>query len=303
MNTKKPLLTILTPTYNRSKKLKRLYKSLLEQKSNNFVWMIVDDGSTDNTKNQVLSFIEDDNKMFEINYFYKKNGGKHTAINYALDLLNTPLTIIIDSDDKLLPNGIKSIEHYWNKYQKYDLNTMTFERLYDDGTPMAKIKQNGIFESRAIYPAKYRALGDYSDVFITSHLVKFPLPIFKKEKFLSEAPLYYETSKNKKSVFINIPLTIGSYKDDGLTKNVRNLQVENYQGTMYVAKLSMAKEFPIWFRLKNAILFDYIIIKNKLPIFKSIMHSKHILLTGPSILLAYLYIIIGDKTYGNDRIK
>lgn len=298
---KKPLLTVLTPTYNRSTELNELYKSLKEQKSDNLIWIIIDDGSTDNTKHQIQKFINDENKKFKIKYFYKKNEGKHTAINYSLKLLSTPLTIIIDSDDKLLPNGIKYIEYYWKKYKNYDLNTITFEHLYDDGKPMVKIKKSDLFENRFLYPIKYKLLGDYSDVFITSHLIKFSLPVFKGEKFLSEAPLYYESSFERKSVFINIPLTKGSYREDGLTKSIRRLQVKNYHGAMYVAKLSMSKGIPFWFKIKNATLYDYLAIKNKLSIFKAIKNSNHILLTGVSLILAYGYIILGDKvTNEND---
>ena len=76
------MITIFTPCYNRGQFLPQLYESILVQKDTNFEWLIVDDGSTDNTKAIVESFIAE-NKM-PISYYYKTNGGKHTAINLSL---------------------------------------------------------------------------------------------------------------------------------------------------------------------------------------------------------------------------
>ena len=73
--------TILTPTYNRGENLKKLYKSLLKQKDNNFEWVIVDDGSTDNTKEIIQQFLQE--AKINLKYLYKENGGKHTALNLS----------------------------------------------------------------------------------------------------------------------------------------------------------------------------------------------------------------------------
>lgn len=284
-----PLITILTPTYNRSNQLITLFNSLKKQKSADFVWLIVDDGSTDNTKKQVEYFLNDQTKLFKIKYFYKINGGKHTAINYAMKLLNTPLTIIIDSDDILLNDGIEIIKHYWNKFKNKQISSLTFEHLFNDGKPMVKIKHN-VFEKRSLYPIKYNALGDYVDVFVTSELIKNPFPVFGEEKFLNEGHLYYFL--NNKSVFIDKPLIIGGYQEDGLTNNIRNLQVKNYKGTMYTATLSMDKVYPLWFRLKNAILYNYVAIKNNIPIVKIVTEAKYPLLILSTLVPALLYSVL-----------
>lgn len=89
-------VTILTPTYNRAYTLPRLYNSLLNQSDMRFVWVIVDDGSTDNTKALVESFKTDN---FPIMYLYKENGGKHTAVNLGVKYIDTKYTFIVDSDD------------------------------------------------------------------------------------------------------------------------------------------------------------------------------------------------------------
>lgn len=92
------LITIVTPTYNRKDHLTKLYESLLKQSEFKFNWLIVDDGSNDLTENIVHGFTTD---KFDIKYHYKSNGGKHTAINYALPKISTPLMMIVDSDDIL----------------------------------------------------------------------------------------------------------------------------------------------------------------------------------------------------------
>lgn len=107
------LLTILTPTYNRGKYLEDIFKVLQQQTNQNFEWLIVDDGSTDNTKEIVESFIES-NKL-RIRYFCKENGGKHTAVNYGLKYISTKLTVILDSDDTFTNDAVEVIEKTYNE--------------------------------------------------------------------------------------------------------------------------------------------------------------------------------------------
>ena len=92
------LITIVTPSYNRGYIIRKLYNSLVQQERL-FEWIIVDDGSTDNTKEIVNGFIGEN--IFPIKYIKKNNGGKHTAINMAMKHIQTPLTMIVDSDDFL----------------------------------------------------------------------------------------------------------------------------------------------------------------------------------------------------------
>ena len=93
-------ITIFTPAYNRAHTLHRTYESLLKQDCKDFVWLIVDDGSTDNTADLVKNWQSADNG-FEIRYIYKENGGMHTAHNTAYENIDTELNVCIDSDDCL----------------------------------------------------------------------------------------------------------------------------------------------------------------------------------------------------------
>ena len=107
-------LTVFTPAYNRAHTLGRCYESMLKQKCKDFKWLIIDDGSTDNTKELVDSWLNKDNG-FEIIYKYKKNGGMHTAHNLAYELIDTELNVCIDSDDRLSENAIEKIIDFWNE--------------------------------------------------------------------------------------------------------------------------------------------------------------------------------------------
>ena len=107
-------LTVFTPAYNRAHTIGRTYKSLCSQKCKDFVWLIVDDGSTDNTAELVKDWMSKDNG-FEIQYIYKENGGMHTAHNVAYRNIHTELNTCIDSDDALSENAVEKIINKWNQ--------------------------------------------------------------------------------------------------------------------------------------------------------------------------------------------
>ena len=106
-------LTVFTPAYNRASLLERCYRSLQRQTNKDFVWYIIDDGSTDNTREVVSKWISENND-FEIRYYYKENGGLHTAYNEAIAHLETELAVCIDSDD-FMPDNAVEITVYGDK--------------------------------------------------------------------------------------------------------------------------------------------------------------------------------------------
>ena len=105
---------VLTPTFNRCDLLKRLFDSLCAQTRNEFQWLIIDDGSTDGTEKYFESLPEHN---FEVNYYKKENGGKHTAINYSHPYIQGDVVVIVDSDDYLVDHAIETIESDWAKYE------------------------------------------------------------------------------------------------------------------------------------------------------------------------------------------
>ena len=108
-------ITVFTPAFNRAHTLGRCYESMRKQKCKAFKWLIIDDGSTDDTKQLVESWKNRENG-FEIIYYYKENGGMHTAHNMAYELIDTELNVCIDSDDCLSENAIEIMLNFWNEY-------------------------------------------------------------------------------------------------------------------------------------------------------------------------------------------
>ena len=108
------ILTVFTPAYNRAHTLSRTYQSLKEQNCKDFVWLIVDDGSTDNTA-EIVKKWQDEESGFDIQYVYKENGGMHTAHNTAYENIHTELNVCIDSDDMMAKDGVEKILTAWEK--------------------------------------------------------------------------------------------------------------------------------------------------------------------------------------------
>ena len=111
-------LTVFTPAFNRVKTLERAYLSLEAQTCKDFVWLIIDDGSTDNTK-ELISKIKD-KASFPVEYHWKENGGRHTAVNYSYNYLNTKYVVTLDSDDELLPNAVELMLNTWHSISNSD---------------------------------------------------------------------------------------------------------------------------------------------------------------------------------------
>ncbi|MDL2264902.1 glycosyltransferase family 2 protein [Parabacteroides sp. OttesenSCG-928-G07] len=111
--------TIFTPTYNRIKTLPRVYESLKKQTYKEFIWLIIDDGSNDGTRELAEEWKKE--AQLSINYFYKKNGGKHTAFQMALEIVTTKYITTIDSDDILLPNALEVLDKAWKKIEADNL--------------------------------------------------------------------------------------------------------------------------------------------------------------------------------------
>lgn len=164
-----PLVTILTPTYNRGYCLDKLYLSLTSQTNKNFEWLVIDDGSTDDTEAVISDFILE-NKI-NIRYYKKNNGGKHTALNYGINMIESKLIFIVDSDDWLINTAIDVINEYYVKYSSKKICGFSFLRAFPDG------KINVSFGRNDDYVASYNKvriyenrIGDMAEVYFTEIL-------------------------------------------------------------------------------------------------------------------------------------
>lgn len=109
-------LTVFTPTYNRAGVLHRVYDSLVKQTYRDFEWLIVDDGSGDDTKTVVDGFVSEN--QICIRYYFQENQGKHMATNYAVSITQSELFVIADSDDAFTDDALEKLVAAWDSIPK-----------------------------------------------------------------------------------------------------------------------------------------------------------------------------------------
>lgn len=214
-------VTIFTSTYNRAYILEQLYKSLCNQSSKCFEWLIVDDGSTDNTRELVSTFITE--SCVNIRYVYQENGGKQRAINRGVQLAKGELFFIVDSDDFLTSDAVEIIENTWDRlFNKALYAGLCFRRLnYKTntvlGVPFPKLE----FDATSLELAYNYSLNiDKAEIFFTTILRKFPFPEIKDEKFVPEALIWYRIADKGLNLHcIDHAIYCCEYLPDGYTQN------------------------------------------------------------------------------------
>lgn len=213
------MITIFTPTYNRAYTLNRLYDSLKKQTIKNFEWLVVDDGSSDETP--ILFEKWSMETAFAVRYIRQNNGGKHRAINCGVKEANGILFFIVDSDDSLTPDAVeKIIDNYKKLGNQSDIAGVCGMRAYSNGE---RIGGNKSFETYTCslfdFRYKYNVYGDLAEVYLTKVLVRYPFPDVKGELFCPEALIWYKIAKDYKLLFFNKNIYICEYLADGLTVN------------------------------------------------------------------------------------
>ncbi len=228
-------ITILTPTYNRRNYLGKLYESLCGQTCMDFCWLVVDDGSTDGTVGQVQGWMQE--SKVEIGLLSKPNGGKHTALNMGIGQVRTELTFIVDSDDYLPKEAVRTILEYHRKYRgqkdRLRLCGYSFLRCYSNG------EVNTAYFRKEEEVATYLQVringnigGDKAEAFYTDILKKYPFPEIAGEKFLAEDVVWMRMSGPYQMVHINQCVYICDYLEEGLTKTGRRMKIHSPKGMM-----------------------------------------------------------------------
>ena len=288
------LITILTPTYNRANTLKSLYESLVKQTNLNFTWLVVDDGSNDDTSKLIKSFISE--KKIEIKYVFKENGGKHTAINEGVKHIKTPLTMIVDSDDVIVPDAIKIIlDDYSTKWED---NSKIGSASYLKGNMSGEVIGNKFPDDLHVSNhINYRINGeikeDKAEVFRTDILKQYPFPKIAGENFLSECIIWNRIAKTYDTLYINNLIYLCDYRTDGLTKNWRIVNFRNPRGASLVANEMTTAEFSLKIRIRNTILYvlygKFAKYSFKKLYCQSLCKSLYILLYPLGLLAYFIY--------------
>lgn len=185
-----PTLTIFTPAYNRAHTLPRTYESLLNQSCKDFVWLIVDDGSADNTGELVRAWQEKDNG-FEIRYIYKENGGMHTAHNTAYEHIDTELNTCIDSDDCLAPGAVEKILGKWESVRDRGYAGLIALDSDMEGKIIGQGFPEGLTETTLMDYYAAGGSGDKKLIYRTEIINRYPrYPVYEGEKYVCISSLY-----------------------------------------------------------------------------------------------------------------
>ena len=224
------LITVFTPTYNRKYKLPQLYKSLCEQTCKDFVWLIVDDGSSDGTEELVRSWMED--HELEIQYHYQQNGGKMRAHNKGAELCETEYFVCIDSDDYLSsPSVIKDtlgfLEQNKELLERDDVSGVVSYRKMLSGS-QGKFPENVKLATLTELNAGYR--GETTLMFKTDVLRLYPFPVVEGEKFLTENFVYDQLDERYKLLVFPYYSQDCEFHPDGITSNAWDVLYKNPKG-------------------------------------------------------------------------
>lgn len=258
----KPIITVYTPTYNRAYILSQCYESLKRQTCQDFIWLIVDDGSEDHTDELVNGWIAEN--IIDIRYHKQENMGMHGAHNTAHRLLDTELGICCDSDDYLTDDCIEKIVNLWKEKGGAGYAGIAGMSADRHDHVWAKVPEN-LSETTA-YDLRYRHgfRGDHKFIFRSDLLKREPYPIFEGEKYASLGYKYCKISKDLKMLILNQIIYRQEYLDDGETKNkmkryvtapkgymvyrremmplMHNMREKWWQATHYVSSAIFAKE-------------------------------------------------------------
>lgn len=253
----KNIVTIVTPVYNGENFISILYNSLLNQTDKNFKWMIIDDGSKDNTKETVDRFINE-NKI-EINYIYKNNGGKHTALNYAFENVDTELTTIVDSDDFLKPQAIEVIRSDYQKITEAandNIGVIIYLKEFQDGRIIGtQFHDDALTVDGIKYIINGNVKGDKAEVFVTKVLRKHRFKVFDEEKFMGETVVWIPIYREYKCFVRNESICVCEYLNGGLTNQGRRLRINNPLGGMQNPLQYIKNDIKLKLRIKNTLLF------------------------------------------------
>ncbi|MEZ7915736.1 MAG: glycosyltransferase family 2 protein [Polaribacter sp.] len=291
-------ITVFTPTYNRAYCLHQVYESLIRQSNQNFCWLIVDDGSNDNTKELVRCWNKDG--KIEIIYIFQENQGMHGAHNTAYANIETELNICIDSDDFLPNNAIALILEKWEAVKEDDsiagivgLDADKNRNIIGTAIPkeLKRCTLSGLYQNHGVK-------GDKKLVYRTDIVKKYPpYPIFKGERFVPLDYLYLLIDQDYHLAPLNEVLIIVDYQLDGSTLNIFKQYRKNPRGFAFSRISRIQYGYTFKERFKNCIhLVSSLFLLKDISLVYNI-NKTLLLLSLPFGLALFFYIRI--KTYEN----
>ncbi len=286
-------LTIFTPTFNRADLLPRLYESLCNQSDKDFCWLIIDDGSKDNTL-EIVKFWINENKI-QIQYIYQENQGMHGAHNTAYKNIKTELNTCIDSDDFMPNNAVELILNKWNNIDKAKFAGIIG---LDADLDLNLIGTNFKTESTTVenfYNSD--GTGDKKLVYRTEIINKFPeYPLFENEKYVGLGTKYLQIDKDFELATLNEILVIVDYQVTGSSNTMFSQYLKNPKGFSYNRIISMQLSSSVKRKFIESIHYisTSIILKDTKFLKKS-PEKTLTLLAIPFGIVLYFYVLYKAK--------
>lgn len=238
-----PFLTIFTPSYNRAHTLPRTYESLCRQDCKEFIWLIVDDGSTDGTAELVEHWKKEKNG-FEIQYIYQKNGGMHTAHNTAYEHIWTELNVCIDSDDKMAFGAVRKIKQCWAKIREQGYAGIIALDADFSGNIIGKGFPNGLRETTLGGYYAEGGMGDKKLIYRTDIIRSVPpYPVFPGENYVGLIYKYTLVDQKYQLFVLDDIVCEVEYQTDGSTRTMWKQYLKNPNGFAFLRKTAM--QYPV----------------------------------------------------------
>lgn len=232
-------LTVFTPAYNRAHTLPRTYESLLRQSCKDFVWLIVDDGSADNTADIVRHWQEADNG-FEIRYIRKENGGMHTAHNTAYANIDTELNVCIDSDDCMADGAVERILNEWGLVRHLGYAGIIALDADLDGNVLGTGFPAGMTETTLCGYYAGGGSGDKKLIYRTDVINRYPpYPVFEGERYVALAYKYRLIDQDYKLAVLDEVVCNVEYLPDGSSGTMWKQYLKNPRGFAFWRKVCM----------------------------------------------------------------
>lgn len=269
-----PTLTIFTPAYNRKHTIGRTYEHMCKQTCHDVLWLIVDDGSSDGTRDLVRTWYDysslqetsyemtgysKDAAWLNIHYIYQQNQGMHGAHNTAYEHITTELNTCIDSDDYAPDDCVEKIVNFWKSQTEENRNKYAGIVGLDfaiGGGLIGTAFPEGMIHTNMTEFYDKGGRGDKKIVYRTEVVKKYPkYPIFKGEKYVCLATLYFMIDQDYDLLTLNEPLDIVEYQLDGSSLNMYKQYMNNPHGTIYDRTLVLKHNPPLKKRFKYCMHF------------------------------------------------
>ena len=232
------LLTVFTPAYNRAHTIGRTYESLLRQTCKDFEWLVIDDGSSDNTEELVRGWIAEN--RIPIRYIRQANQGMHGAHNTAYRNITTELNTCIDSDDFMPDDAVEKIVRFWKENGSDRYAGFVALDQTEDGSIIGSRFPDDMKETTLQGYYASGGSGDKKLVYRTEVIKRYPeYPLFEGERYVGLAYKYMLIDRDYKLLTLNEPLVTVEYQLDGSSYNMYSQYWKNPKGFSFFRKTEM----------------------------------------------------------------